>query len=371
MLDQMLYSLAKPVLFALNPEQAHDVTLHNLARVSRSPFLNTQVARWYADRIKPLPTQCMGLEFRHPVGLAAGLDKEAAAFNALSALGFSAVEMGTVTPKPQPGNEKPRLFRLVEDKALINRMGFNSGGLDAFLQNAQTIDDASRARAVVGINVGKNAVTDMADAHYDYATALQRVYAKADYVTVNISSPNTKSLRELQNANYLDDFLSHLKRVREKCEQVHERTVPLALKVAPDLSADDIETISELVLSHRFDAVIATNTTIERPTDLKSSHASEAGGLSGQPLTERSTQVIAEFYQHLKGQVSIIGVGGISTAQDAWDKLVAGADFLQVYSMFIYQGPLLVREIVSGLHQRVAQAGVSSLGEAVDLARAR
>ncbi|MEO0367485.1 MAG: dihydroorotate dehydrogenase (quinone) [Pseudomonadota bacterium] len=227
------------------------------------------------------------------------------------------------------------------------------------------------AHAVAGINIGKNATTDINDAQFDYVAALQRVYAKADYVTVNISSPNTSSLRDLQNANYLDDLLLQIKQARDKCAKVHKREVPVALKVAPDLEDVEIETIAELVMSHRLDAVIATNTTTARPSTLQSSHAAEPGGLSGQPVKDASTQVIKKFYQQLQGRVSIIGVGGIATPDDAWEKLLAGADYLQVYSMFIYEGPLMIRNIVEGLKSKVERAGYTSLQEALSELRTR
>ncbi len=289
MLDRVLYQIAKPALFAMDAERAHDVTLANLATLANSSWACKAIATLYANKVPSLPTRCMGLDFKHPIGLAAGLDKDAKAFNSFAALGFSGVEMGTVTPKPQAGNDKPRLFRLVEDQALINRMGFNSAGLDVFLDNLARADASTKLHTVAGINIGKNATTSIADAHYDYVSALQKTYSKAAYLTVNISSPNTKSLRELQNANYLDDFLLHIKQAHEKCAKVHKRRVPIALKVAPDLNSDEIETIAELVLSHRFDAVIATNTTVARPASLQSRFAEQAGGLSGAPLNDAST----------------------------------------------------------------------------------
>ena len=369
MLDRAFYSLIKPVLLALDAERAHDVTLANLARISKSAFTLRQVQRLYSDQVPELTTTCMGLEFKHPIGLAAGLDKDAKAFNAFAALGFSGVEMGTVTPKPQPGNEKPRIFRLAEDRALINRMGFNSCGVEEFLANYAKAAPKMRNKVVAGINIGKNAVTPLDQAQFDYGSALQRVYSKADYITVNISSPNTKSLRDLQNANYLDDFLMHVKQVGDKCAKVHKRNVPIALKVAPDLTEDEVETISELVLSHRFAAVIATNTTLARPASLQSEHASQEGGLSGLPVKDASTEVIRQFYGHLRGRVQIVGVGGIQSAEDAWQKLVAGADYLQIYTLFIYQGPIMIREIVAGLKEKVAQYGCTNLAEALEKAR--
>lgn len=362
-----MYSLIKPVLFALDPERAHDLTMAQLEFATCQPAVAKQVERFYGKRVADLPVTCMGLDFRHPVALAAGLDKDARALAGLAALGFSGVEMGTVTPKPQPGNDKPRLFRLEQDQALINRMGFNNVGVDQFLLNLKR----SPRSAVAGINIGKNAATSIDDAHYDYVSALQRVYSEADYITVNISSPNTKSLRELQNANYLDHLLTQIKIAHGKCAKVHKRHVPIALKVAPDLEDDEIETIAELVLSHQFDALIATNTTVARPDSLRSKYAGEAGGLSGLPLQSMSTACIAEFYRHLQGRVQIIGVGGIQNADDAWQKLLAGADLLQIYSLFIYQGPGMIADIVKGLKTRVEQAGFNDLATALKELRAQ
>lgn len=356
-----MYSLVRPVLFALDPERAHDIALSKLALVSKFPIATSQISRLYGRKVPELPVRCMGIDFKHPVGLAAGLDKDAVALPGFSALGFSGVEMGTVTPKPQPGNDKPRMFRLLEDQALINRMGFNSGGVDAFLKNI----NKTHATAVAGINIGKNAVTAIEDAHLDYVSALQRVYAQADYITVNISSPNTKSLRDLQNETFLDDLLSKIKAAQMKCEKVHKRNVPIALKVAPDLEGDEIETIAELLMSHKFDALIATNTTVARPDSLLSEHASQTGGLSGAPVKDMATECIRQFYHALQGRVQIIGVGGIKTADDAWEKMLAGADYVQVYSQFIYQGPDMIRNIVGGLQAKVKSHGFDDLPTAL------
>lgn len=360
-----MYSLIRPALFALDPERAHDLTMGSLAHVSSSDFATQRLAQCFSQRVPDLPVDCMGLSFRHPIGLAAGLDKDARALPALSALGFSGVELGTVTPLPQPGNEKPRLFRLPENEALINRMGFNSAGLDAFLGNLKKTTNT----AVVGINIGKNATRPVEDAHLDYVAAMSKVYSQADYITVNISSPNTQSLRDLQNADYLDHLLLQLHKTRQKCAKVSKRVVPIALKVSPDLGSDEIETISELVVSHQLDAVIATNTTTDRPDSLRGVHADEGGGLSGAPVRQKSTECIREFYKHLGGQVPIIGVGGIATADDAWEKLLAGADFLQVYSQFIYRGPTMIRDIVEGLKNRVTISGHGSLEAALKALR--
>ena len=334
--------------------------------VSRQPWLVSQVERMYAECVPELRVHCMGLEFKHPVGLAAGLDKDARALPLFSALGFSGVELGTVTPKPQAGNDKPRMFRLLEDQALINRMGFNSAGIDTFLQNLK----GDKSSAVTGINIGKNATTSNEDAHFDYVNALQRVYSHADYVTVNISSPNTKSLRDLQNEESLDKLLLEIAKARRKCEKVHKRRVPVALKVAPDLAVEEIETIADLLLSHKFDALIAANTTLARPDTLQSRHAKEQGGLSGLPVKHRATETIREFRRMLKGRVHIIGVGGIANADDAWEKIIAGADYLQLYTQFIYKGPAIISEIVVGLDKKLKEHGFSSLAEATSELRA-
>lgn len=356
-----MYSFVKPILFSLDPEQAHDLTMSKLAFASRQSWLVQNTAKLFAARVPSLPVNCMGLDFKHPIGLAAGLDKDARAFPMFSALGFSAVELGTVTPKPQPGNDKPRMFRLQEDEALINRMGFNSGGVDTFLSNL----NRGNSDSIMGINVGKNAVTSIEDAHFDYVSAMQRVYSHADYITINISSPNTKSLRDLQNEEFLDNLLLQITKARAKLEKVHKRRVPVALKVAPDLQNDEIETISDLVLSHQFDAVIATNTTVARPDSLQSKHAEEVGGLSGKPVKDMATQTIAGFHKALKGRVQIIGAGGIANADDAWDKLVAGADYLQVYTQFIYQGPAIINNIVTGLQSKLDELGHADIASAM------
>lgn len=356
-----MYPLIKPFLFSLDPEQAHDLTLGKMHFASKQPWVVAQIEKLFAAKVASLPIRCMGLDFDHPIGLAAGLDKDAKALPVFSALGFSGVELGTVTPKPQPGNDKPRMFRLLEDEGLINRMGFNSGGVEIFLSNLKRNEKS----AVVGINVGKNAVTPIEDAHFDYVSAMQRVYSHADYITINISSPNTKSLRDLQNEEFLDSLLLHITQARAKCEKVHKRKVPIALKVAPDLDADEIETIADLLLSHKFDALIATNTTIARPDTLQSKYASEEGGLSGAPVKEMSTETIRQFYKLLQGRVQIIGVGGIANADDAWEKLLAGADYLQIYTQFIYRGPGMIREIVAGLKKRVKSQGFDTLEDAL------
>jgi len=324
------YALARPLLFSLDPEAAHHLAL-SLARFS------------VRARIPDRPVRAMGLQFPNPVGLAAGLDKDAAHIDGLARLGFGFIEVGTVTPLPQPGNPRPRLFRLEEEQALINRLGFNNVGVDAFVANASR----ARWKGILGINIGKNAATPPDQAADDYAFCLEKVYGHASYVTVNISSPNTKGLRDLQQERQLEQLLARLASVRERLARVHGKRVPLALKVAPDLQASEIETIAASVLRHRIDGLIATNTSTSREGVARSPHANEAGGLSGAPILGKSTAVLASFRDRLAGKVALIGAGGIVSADDARTKIDAGASLVQLYTGLIYRGPALVRECVS------------------------
>ncbi len=285
----------------------------------------------------------MGIRFPNPVGLAAGLDKDAAHIDGLARLGFGFIEVGTVTPLPQPGNPRPRLFRLEEEQAVINRFGFNNVGVDAFLANAAR----ARWKGILGINIGKNALTPPDQAADDYAFCLEKVYGHASYVTVNVSSPNTKGLRDLQQEQQLEQLLARLASVRERLARAHGKRVPLALKVAPDLQASEIGTIAAAVLRHRIDGLIATNTSISREGVARSRHANEAGGLSGAPILGKSTAVLAAFHDRLAGKVALIGAGGIVSADDARTKIDAGASLVQLYTGLIYRGPALVRECVS------------------------
>jgi dihydroorotate dehydrogenase len=287
----------------------------------------------------------MGIDFPNPVGLGAGLDKDGAHINALAALGFGFLEIGTVTPRPQPGNPRPRLFRLPQAEAIINRMGFNNLGVDNLVRNVQ----ASGHSGVLGINIGKNKDTPNEHATDDYLACLDKVYPHASYVTVNISSPNTQGLRDLQKDEVLDALLSALKLRQSELAQRHGRYVPLALKIAPDLDDTQIAAIAALLMMHRIDAVIATNTTVARDAVAGLAHADEAGGLSGSPVREVSTRVIRELARHLQNEVPIIGVGGILSGADAQAKIDAGASLVQLYSGLIYRGPELVRECVSRL----------------------
>jgi dihydroorotate dehydrogenase len=291
----------------------------------------------------------MGIRFPNPVGLAAGLDKDGAYIDGLAALGFGFIEVGTVTPRAQPGNPKPRMFRLPEAHAIINRMGFNNGGVDAFVRNVQASRFYQERQGVLGLNIGKNADTPIERAAEDYLHCLEKVYPYASYVTINISSPNTKNLRQLQGASELDDLLSRLKRAQLGLADRYRRYVPIALKIAPDIDGEQVMTIAAALLRHRMDGVIATNTTITRDAVQGLPHAEEAGGLSGAPVFELSNRVIRTLKAELGDAIPIIGVGGIFSGADARAKTEAGATLVQLYSGLIYRGPALVRECAAAL----------------------
>jgi dihydroorotate dehydrogenase len=345
----MLYALARPFLFALDPERAHELTLGLADAPLRLGLLRV-------PRVPGAPVRAMGLDFPNAVGLAAGLDKNAEHVDALARLGFGFLEVGTVTPRPQPGNPRPRLFRLPAAQALINRMGFNSAGLDAFMDNL----GRSRWRGVLGINIGKNADTPLERAADDYAACLERVYARASYVTVNVSSPNTRNLRDLQSAGSLDALLGRLATLRERLAERHGRRVPLALKVAPELDAAQVQAIADAVRRHRIEAVIATNTSTTREGVRGLPHAEEAGGLSGAPLRARATAALVAFAAALRGEADLIGVGGILRGADAADKLDAGASLVQLYTGLIYRGPDLVAECILACRKRSRTASSAS-----------
>ena len=334
----------------LDAERSHDLALSTLSTLSRSGPALRLINRFGSARVPSIPCEFAGLALPNPVGLAAGLDKEAAAFPALSAMGFGWVELGTVTPLPQPGNPKKRLFRIVDDGALINRMGFNSGGLTSFKDNVERL--RMNSRAVIGINIGKNAATPLDRAVDDYTAAMDSVYALADYITVNVSSPNTRSLRDLQHADHLGRLVESLRSHRDQLAAARGRTVPLLLKIAPDLSTGEIAAVADTVSTHRLEGVIATNTTTQRPLGNHACYA-EQGGLSGRPLAKLSTATIGSLYRHLKTNVPIMGVGGIESAQDVIEKVAHGAQVVQIYSSFIFKGPGVIREIVLGLEQRM------------------
>ncbi len=334
--------------------------------LTRVPGGAPLLRRLTGNRVPVIPTEAMGLHFSNPIGLAAGLDKDAACSGPLSDLGFGFLELGTVTPQAQNGNERPRLFRLTAHEAIINRMGFNSAGVRTFTQN---LEATGPLPIPVGINLGKNAATPIDKALDDYVAGMKSVYNLADYITINISSPNTQDLRNLQGEDNLERLLSGLKQEQTILARQHHRDVPLVLKIAPDLPTDEITTIANSILKHQLDGIIATNTTTARPGLDNLMSVKESGGLSGRPLKNSSTAVIKTLFNTLKGQVPIIGVGGISTAEDAWEKLIAGADLLQIYSAFIYQGPKVIRQIAVGLERKIRQLNCDTLTEAVHKAR--
>ena len=338
------YPLLRPLLFSMNPETAHEVTLKLL---DMAYVLG--LSKMVYPKIDHKPVQAMGLNFKNPVGLAAGMDKNGDYINALDALGFGFVEIGTVTPRPQPGNPKPRLFRLPEHQAIINRMGFNNLGIDHLLTQVKQ----SRYSGILGINIGKNSDTPIEHAVDDYLTGLRKAYNFASYIALNISSPNTKNLRQLQQGDEIRSLISTLKEEQLKLQQEHGKYVPLALKIAPDLTVDEISHIAKLLLEFEIDGVIATNTTIAR--DMIAGHplAYQAGGLSGAPVKEKSSFVVRELARELKGKVPIIAAGGILSATDAQEKLDAGACLVQIYSGLIYRGPQLIEDIVRSLSTQI------------------
>ena len=335
-----IYSIAKPLLFQLDAEKAHDLTLKSLRFAEKAGFLYL-----YPSAPKCQPKKVMGIDFPNPVGLAAGLDKNGVVIDGMAALGFGFIEIGTVTPRPQPGNPKPRLFRVKEAQGIINRFGFNNLGVDQLIRNVQ----AAKYRGVLGINIGKNFDTPNERAVDDYLIGLRKVYPYATYIVVNISSPNTKNLRQLQEKEALDVLLSTLKAEQKILADQYGKYVPIALKIAPDLDAQQIIEIADLLKKHAFDGVIATNTTLDREAVKGMLHAAETGGLSGAPVRQKSTQVIQQLSQQLAGELPIIGVGGILSGADAVEKIAAGASLVQLYSGLIYRGPQLIHDVCRSL----------------------
>ncbi|MBB5391998.1 MULTISPECIES: quinone-dependent dihydroorotate dehydrogenase [unclassified Herbaspirillum] len=348
--DKFLYALARPLLFSLKPETAHHLTLPAL-RCAAHYSLTDIIAKPARD-----PRTVMGIEFPNPVGMAAGLDKDGAYIDGLAALGFGFIEVGTVTPRAQPGNPLPRMFRLPAAGAVINRMGFNNGGVDAFVANVQASRFYQEKQGVLGLNIGKNADTPIERAAEDYVHCLEKVYPYASYVTVNISSPNTKNLRQLQGASELDALLSQLKSAQRRLADRHGRYVPVALKIAPDMDAEQVKNVADALLRHRIDGVIGTNTTITRDAVNGMPHGDEAGGLSGKPVFALSNNVIRGLKAELGDALPIIGVGGIFSGADARAKIDAGASLVQFYTGLIYRGPALVRECAEALRAPVATA---------------
>ncbi|WP_029684988.1 quinone-dependent dihydroorotate dehydrogenase [Tatumella saanichensis] len=336
----MLYPMIRPALFKLDPEKAHELTLNQLKKIQ-----GTALQALITQQVPSRPVTCMGIQFDNPLGLAAGLDKNGECIDAFGAMGFGFVEVGTVTPRPQAGNDKPRLFRVVEAEGVINRMGFNNLGVDHLVENVKK----AQFRGVIGINIGKNKDTPVEQGKDDYLICMEKTYAHAGYITVNISSPNTPGLRTLQYGEALDDLLSAIKNKQQELNSRHLKYVPVAVKIAPDLSEEELVQVADSLVRHNIDGVIATNTTLDRSLVEGLPYANETGGLSGRPVQLKSTEIIRRLHQELNGRLPIIGVGGIDSLTAAREKLAAGATLLQVYSGFIYKGPGLVKQIVSHL----------------------
>ncbi len=337
-----MYRIARAFLFKLDPETAHGLSLTLLDWAYRLGLL-----RLFLPKVASRPVNVMGIDFPNQIGLAAGLDKNGDHIDALSACGFGFVEIGTVTPEPQPGNDRPRLFRLVEHQAIINRMGFNNLGVKHLVEQVRR----SHRRSIIGINIGKNKLTPNEQALDDYLICFRQVYDYADYITVNISSPNTPGLRELQQGDELSKLLAGLQQEKVKLMEASGRDVPVAVKIAPDLVDEEVDEIALIIKQHNIDAVIATNTTNDKSGVADSSYSNEAGGLSGRPLKRRADHVLRRLVKRLDGAVPVIAVGGIMQASDAVDKIEAGAALVQIYTGFVYAGPALVRQITRALNK--------------------
>ncbi|MCL2900015.1 quinone-dependent dihydroorotate dehydrogenase [Brenneria tiliae] len=334
----MFYPVIRKALFQLDPERAHELTFQQLRRITNTPleFLVRQ-------SVPTKPVNCMGLSFKNPLGLAAGLDKDGDCIDALGAMGFGFIEVGTVTPRPQPGNDKPRLFRIVEAEGLINRMGFNNQGVDYLVEQVKK----SRFGGVLGINIGKNKDTPVEQGKEDYLICMDKIYPYAGYIAINISSPNTPGLRSLQYGEALDDLLLAIKNKQAELNEKYQKYVPVAVKIAPDLSEEELIQIADSLVRHNIDGVIATNTTLDRKLIQGLNYCGQAGGLSGRPLQQSSTEIIRRLSRELDGRLPIIGVGGIDSLIAAREKLDAGATLIQIYSGFIFRGPRLIKDIVT------------------------
>ncbi len=352
----MIYQIFRPLIFKLDPEKAHNLAINFLKY-----FPNLATSCTINKQYKNLQQSLWNLDFKSPIGMAAGFDKNAEVIKALHQFGFGFVETGTVTPKPQNGNDKPRLFRLTQDQALINRLGFNNKGAQQFEKNvAGTFDHQN---LILGINIGKN--KDTVDAASDYIFLLEKFYQKASYITINISSPNTKNLRDLQKEDQLDLFLSVINDKKNQLKNLHNKNTPIWLKVAPDLSTKEQKSICATAIKNKIDAIIISNTTISRDFNLKSSHASQNGGLSGKPLFSKSNEVLKNFYKFSEGQIPLIGVGGISNADDVYEKIKCGATLVQIYSSLIYQGFGAVEKITQRLSELVMSDKYDNISQAI------
>ncbi|WP_213991928.1 quinone-dependent dihydroorotate dehydrogenase [Sodalis sp. dw_96] len=334
----MFYPLIKQALFQLDPERAHEFTFQQLRRITGTPLVHL-----VRQSVPTKTVNCMGIAFKNPLGLAAGLDKDGDCIDALGAMGFGFIEVGTVTPRPQPGNDKPRLFRLVAAEGLINRMGFNNKGVDYLVENVKK----SHYDGVLGINIGKNKVTPVEQGKDDYLYCMERIYPYAGYIAINISSPNTPGLRTLQFGEALDSLLLAIKNKQTELHQYHHKYVPVAVKIAPDLTDEELAQVADSLVRHNIDGVIATNTTVGRDLVQGLEHCNQTGGLSGRPLQSRSTEVIRRLALELNGKLPIIGVGGIDSLVAAREKIAAGASLIQIYSGFIFHGPQLIKDILT------------------------
>ncbi|MED8047903.1 quinone-dependent dihydroorotate dehydrogenase [Escherichia coli] len=336
----MYYPFVRKALFQLDPERAHEFTFQQLRRITGTPF-----EALVRQKVPAKPVNCMGLTFKNPLGLAAGLDKDGECIDALGAMGFGSIEIGTVTPRPQPGNDKPRLFRLVDAEGLINRMGFNNLGVDNLIENVKK----AHYDGVLGINIGKNKDTPVEQGKDDYLICMDKIYPYAGYIAINISSPNTPGLRTLQYGEVLDDLLIAIKNKQNDLQKIHQKYVPIAVKIAPDLSEEELIQVADSLVRHNIDGVIATNTTLDRSLVQGMKNCDQTGGLSGRPLQLKSTEIIRRLSQELNGRLPIIGVGGIDSVIAAREKIAAGATLVQIYSGFIFKGPPLIKEIVSNI----------------------
>ncbi|EFO2078836.1 quinone-dependent dihydroorotate dehydrogenase [Escherichia coli O409] len=336
----MYYPFVRKALFQLDPERAHEFTFQQLRRITGTPF-----EALVRQKVPAKPVNCMGLTFKNPLGLAAGLDKDGECIDALGAMGFGSIEIGTVTPRPQPGNDKPRLFRLVDAEGLINRMGFNNLGVDNLIENVKK----AHYDGVLGINIGKNKDTPVEQGKDDYLICMDKIYPYAGYIAINISSPNTPGLRTLQYGEALDDLLIAIKNKQNDLQKIHQKYVSIAVKIAPDLSEEELIQVADSLVRHNIDGVIATNTTLDRSLVQGMKNCDQTGGLSGRPLQLKSTEIIRRLSQELNGRLPIIGVGGIDSVIAAREKIAAGATLVQIYSGFIFKGPPLIKEIVSNI----------------------
>ncbi|MYI89338.1 MAG: quinone-dependent dihydroorotate dehydrogenase [Gammaproteobacteria bacterium] len=365
------YNLIRPLIFRLDPEFTHQQTIAFLQRASNKPSRVARLTKRYRKKIPKLPIELFGKKLSSPVGLAAGFDKNGVAFPALFALGFGFVEVGTVTPRAQPGNPKVRVFRLDQEESIINRLGFNNNGLEAMLGNLSTYSSSIRP-GILGINIGKNTDTPIERAIEDYLACLGAIYEYADYAVLNLSSPNSPGLRLLQQESEFNELVHAVMEKRDElASKQNDKLLPVAVKISPDLEPEQIDAVAELSLKHRVDALIATNTTIARTAPVLHKHFTQSGGLSGKLLADQATAVISRLASTTRGQIPIIGVGGIGSAEDAWKKLLAGATALQLYTAMVFQGPVLLRQIVTGLAERARHYDERNFSAALEQARSQ